>query len=247
MKAEISPSVGKIRASSIRNIISASILALTSSAVLATENPFDFLLEKYSADQLQMAVANHTIVATSEDSIHQIPSSYLYRSAFLRILLNVDNSREDFSANDWAIIEALPDHNDNRFAKLNLERMKANCSRIRELSRSSSGHKISNMAALAAESERQPLIDLDNHYAEVLSSLSPEGRSRVEAEVENLPNVSNMTWSTVDLVNLSDEIPEYVEFVVTQSCERLRTTTQPDYETQLLKDAHLNWDRMETR
>lgn len=247
MKAMLLFDKNKISKPPFKPFLSGLLLAFASAAVFAADHPIESLLEKYSEDQLQESIASHTIVATSKDNIHQIPPSYLYRSALLRIILNEEISRKDFNSADWAIIQALPDHSDIRFAERNVERIQANCSQILALSQNRNAQSIRNMAALAAQSEQQPLADLDNHYADVLASLSAEGRIRVEKEVESLPEVSHLAWSTVDLVGLSDEIPEYVEVVVIQSCERISAAQQPEFQTRLLKDVPSHWVPMDPR
>lgn len=78
-----------------------------------------------------------------------------------------------------------------------------------------------------------------------MSSLSDAGRERVEAELAGLPEVSNMTWTSVDLIGLSEEIPEYVEFVVSQSCQQIVAAPSPTLDRRLLKDAPNDWALME--
>lgn len=225
----------------------ATVLLLLSSSVVASDvDPLEVLLEKYSTDQIQESIQRHTIVSNATDSLESIPTPYLYRAAFLRIILNAEISKQEFSPRDWSIIEALPDHNDIRFEESNLGRMKANCDRISEITSAASGaDNTRQMAMLAQNAERRALQELSDHYEEVLRSLSNDGRSRVSQEVTNLSANSDMVWTTIDLVKMSDDIPEYVAFVIEQSCSDIRSSPTRSPQSKLLKDAHLNWDRFE--
>ena len=169
------------------------ILIFTASSFASANDTLQSIIDKYSAEFMGDVIARHTIVANSENSVEQIPSPYLYRAAFLRLILNAEDSRRNFSNSDWNIIMTLPDHNDSRFQTNNLAKLQSNCAQMQNLRHGGDVQAARNKAALASEAERSLLSDLEHHYSTVISSFSDNGKAQVEAELEGLSKVANMT------------------------------------------------------
>lgn len=212
-------------------------LFLATTALAQPPLPGNFRLIPYDADFLKETLEKNTIRASSAVDMALIPEEELYRTVFLRILRD-PSLWIDIPVEDRQQIENLPEHFDARFAAPNLARLRAACQTMGSLPEVTSRANVFH-ETISAHSEV-----LRQHYASVLAQLSGETQTLVTRELIKLSESPQLTYASLNLVGLSEELPALVEGMLTQYCDRLRNPALTESRTVLLRDTLLNATRV---
>lgn len=219
-----------------------STLLIGSISTITYADPLQDVISKYSPEFLADAIVRNTVTVSSKEGTDGIPEAELYHSALLRIILNASVTEKEFDPSDWELIVNLPAHNDGQFAVPHYHLLRANCQHIQSIPRDGTSRSAEAVATTFGAGEKNIQQSLLSHYESFLATLSERGRERVEREVAEFAQVANVVHTTMDLVGLSQDAPEYVEVVIGQACRALEQAPPPEPETHFLRDVPAQWD-----
>lgn len=222
-----------------------SILAASSMHSFAQLPRPDSNLLDLAPEFLTQKISEHSRVYHHDQGLESIPKPMIYRSAFLSLLLNAAYVRSDFTDDDWEIITSLPEHTDRQFIEISHANLQATCALVKNMGRGNAKSAVRNLAILAKETESRNMQNLENHYGIVMDKLSEQGRNRVETQISILPSISTFSWSEMDLVGLTDDVPEYVEDVLLGACENQIQMSPHTMQSRLLIDTPRSWMLLE--
>ncbi|MDP1548069.1 MAG: hypothetical protein Q8L60_00640 [Gammaproteobacteria bacterium] len=169
--------------------------------------------------KLAKAFEESTKKVTISDNFEEIPQHKIYRSIFLKALLNPEFG-EKFLGQDWEIIYGLPSHSDVQFTEFARETLMESCSVIESIY--GKDDRSANEAGMEFESAKARIMQqLDQHYEVVLESLSEEGRKIVYAEILEKIEAGLVTYSDVNFASLGSIEPEFTVKFLRESCSNV--------------------------
>ena len=171
---------------------------------------------------LSASIRAHWKSANSKSDINAIPAYQVYRNIFLRTLFDPSLAVR-FPDSDWELIQDLPSHRDTRFISFAIESVSNACEKI--ISEFGNRRSAQAIASHYRNSKREIDKNLNDHYEQVLASLSNAGRSIVLEEAAKLADTESIVHSELDILGLSATEPEFVSEFLKDSCANLKNVS----------------------
>ncbi len=175
-----------------------------------------------NANNLKKSFKESTIKVSISDNYEDIPPHKIYRSIFIKALLNPDFGVK-FGEEDREIIYSLPSHNDVQFTEYARNSLWDACSAIKKVK----GNNRQSAVEIGAEFENAKskiTKQLDSHYENVLKSLSESGREIIYAEILEKIETGIVTYSDINFTSLGGLEPEFTIKFIGESCKNVETS-----------------------
>lgn len=213
--------------------IVALIYAFTTSGTTSAQvNTGQFSYGPLNPEYIRDAFDRNTDMFESGEDFEHIPAHSLYGTIFGNILISGDEYKQRFSKSDWETIQTLPSHNDATILGPLLQSQKAACYAFENPKATDT--TFDQQLSLYVESASLANAALDQHYLNILESLSQEGRNYIAAVSDNFRKNNLLTFSRLDIKSLGEEIPEYVEQMIESRCNEISTVDPSQLNTGLL-------------
>ena len=174
-------------------------------------------LEQEQRRSLRKSLSHSLNRFSVRDNPAVIPDYQVYHSIFLDILIN-PLLAAGLTAQDLALIRAIPAQNDRRFVRVAQDAMAAACKIIKRANAplpATVNLAVNGISKAQEQVERQ----LNSHYQKAMNRLSKSGKELVEFEYDKLIEQDGLIYTRLDLDTLGFAHPEFVFAFLQDSCE----------------------------